>query len=309
MKKIKNWFKRQIARIMFSVSNVEKNALGQSGETLDTDLSKHQRLNQGKISDSLINGEITEEVENLRWRTYKILKACENSVTDIIGYDEDDMPITKTTLKDKSNLKKISVDGFDDYELEMVVFNTNLTINTAIMMGNEHITPIDVKSKNYTTNSHGLISSELLDATEKNEYQININRKEHTNFFIENFSKKLNIRKISETEKLLEFYVSVYPDEYNRTSRLFISAIKKVLNGKKEVFLEFDSVEFITDKTIGSDNNLHYKYNNIVFDKIVEFDGHYVIKFKSDVEINGKDIFEHYKVESLDKKYENKEKK
>ena len=82
-------------------------------------------------------------------------------------------------------------------------------------------------------------------------------------FIFEFDPEKHDIRKISETEKLLEFYVSVYPDEYNRTSRLFISAIKKVLNGKKEVFLEFDSVEFITDKTIGSDNNLHYKYNKL----------------------------------------------
>lgn len=59
---IKNWITNQIARIMFSVSNVEKNALGQKGESLETDINKHQRLTQGQLADSLINGEITQEV-------------------------------------------------------------------------------------------------------------------------------------------------------------------------------------------------------------------------------------------------------
>jgi len=60
--KFKKWLNNQIARIMFSVSNVEKNALGQKGESLETDVNKHQRLTQGQVADSLINGEITQEV-------------------------------------------------------------------------------------------------------------------------------------------------------------------------------------------------------------------------------------------------------
>ncbi len=49
------------------------------------------------------------------------------------------------------------------------------------------------------------------------------------NFYLENFTLKMNVRTISETDKMLEFYVSKYPDEYNRTSRLFISEIKKIM--------------------------------------------------------------------------------
>ena len=62
--KIKNWLTNQIGRIMFSVSNVEKNALGQNGQTLETDINKHQRHTQGQLADSLINGEVTQEVLN-----------------------------------------------------------------------------------------------------------------------------------------------------------------------------------------------------------------------------------------------------
>jgi hypothetical protein len=62
MEKIKKWLKNQIVRVMFSVSNVEKNALGQSGESLESDVSKVKRHTQGQLADSLINGEVTQEV-------------------------------------------------------------------------------------------------------------------------------------------------------------------------------------------------------------------------------------------------------
>ena len=118
------------------------------------------------------------------------------------------------------------------------------------------------------------------------------------------------VRTISETERLLEFYVSMYPDEFNRTTRLFISDVKKAIaNPRQADFLEFGGVEFVTYKTIGVDDFLHYSYTDVKFDKIVEYNGHYVIKFKANIVVNGDNIFEQYKQDDLEKKYENKEKK
>ena len=94
-----NWLQKQIARFMISTANVEKNAFGQNGETLESDVSKVQRHTQGQLADSLINGEVTQEVLNLKWRTYKILKATSGVKSTITGYDEDGMPIVKTTKK------------------------------------------------------------------------------------------------------------------------------------------------------------------------------------------------------------------
>ena len=51
MEPIKQWFSKQIARIILSVSNVEKNALGQNSEGLETDITKHQRHTQGQLAD------------------------------------------------------------------------------------------------------------------------------------------------------------------------------------------------------------------------------------------------------------------
>ena len=314
--KIKNWITNQIARIMFSVSNVEKNALGQNGQTLETDINKHQRLTQGQLADSLINGEVTQEVLNLKWRTYKILKATEGVKSTITGYDEDGLPMVKTTkINPKLGLKKVKVDSFDDYKLEMVLDNTEIAMSTTDSMSNDNLSILDSVLENYDDDgnlvsvSHATINATEIMATEKAERPIKINRQSPPNFFIENYTKKMNIRKINKKERLFEFYVSKYVDEYNRTTRLFQSSVKKAIEGVNQTFLEFDSIEFVTYKTIGVQDFLLFKYNNITFDKIVEFNGFYVIKFKGEVEINGNDILDEHKVEELEKKYEQKLKK
>ena len=316
MSKIKNWLTNQITRIMLSVSNVEKNALGQNGQTLETDLNKHQRLTQGQLADSLINGEITQEVLNLKWRTYKIIKATEGIKSTITGYDEDGMPIVKTINRNpKLGLKKVKVDDFDDYKLEMVLDNSEISLSTTDIMGNDDLLILDSVLKNYDEDgniisaSHATINANELMATEKGERPIKITRQSPPNFFIERLTKKMNIRTINKKQRMLEFYVSKYPDDYNRTSRLFLSSIKKVIEGARQTFLELDEVEFITYKTIGIEDFLLFKYNNITFDKIVEFNGFYVIKFKCDVDINGYDILEEHKVIELDNKYNQKIKK
>lgn len=311
-----NWFKTQIARFMISTANVGKNAFGQSGETLESDVSKVQRHTQGQLADSLVNGEVTQEVLNLKWRTYKILKATGGVKSTITGYDEDGMPIVKTTKRNnKAGLKKIKLDEFDSYKLEMVLDNSEIALNTTDMLGNEHLSILDSVLENYDDDGniisvgHATIGANELSITEKGDRPIKIQRAEFSNFLLENFTKKLNVRKIKKDERLLEFYVSMYPDEYNKNSKLFLSSIKKAMNGKKETFLEFDAVEFLTYKTIGADDFLLYRYEKVNFDKIIEFNGFYVIKFKAKLTINGHDILEEHKVEELDKKYDTKAKK
>jgi hypothetical protein len=311
-----DWLQKQIARFMISTANVEKNAFGQNGETLESDVSKIQRHTQGRLADSLINAEVTQEVLNLKWRTYKILKATSGVKSTIVGYDENNMPIVKTTKRNnKAGLKKVKLDDFDDYKLEMVLDNSEITLSTTDMFVNENLEVLDNVLENYDDNGdlisvgHATIGANELSIIEKGDRPIRIKRKEFTNFLLENFTKKLNVRKIKKDERLLEFYVSTYPDEYNKNSKLFLSSIKKVMSGKKESFLEFEGVEFLTYRTIGADDFLLYDYEIIEFDKIVEFNGFYVIKFKAKLTVDGLDILEEHKVDELEKKYENKDKK
>ncbi len=312
-----NWIKRKTAILSLALSNVEKNALSQTGQMLSADVNAVARLNQGKISDSLINGEITEEVKDLRWRTYKILRASEGVKTNIIGYDEDGMPITKTIkVNHKLFTNKVKQDPFDNYPLEMIVDNTEIYLSGNEAIDNDYIELYNDAVINYDDEgneisaSHGIINSTEYAVSNKSILPIKIERDGTPNFLLEHFTKKLHVRKINETERLLEFYTSIYPDEYFRTSRLFISEIKKIIEHKKNSSLtDIKSVNFISYKSIGINDYLEFKYSDISFDKIVEYNGFYIIKFKGVVVIDGNDIFDGYKMEALELKYENKEKK
>ena len=317
MEKIKKWFAGKMATISLAMANVEKNALGQMGETLSTDTAKFQRHTQGQLADSLINGEITQEVMDLRWRTYKIIRETEGVTAEIVGYDDDGMPIVKTRKRNvKAGLKKVKLDAFDDYPLEMVIDNSEIVLGGNQAMDNDNISILDEvmlnldDDGNIISGSHGTIGSVEYFATNKSETPIMIVRNQVPKFKLETYTKKLNVRKINNTERLLEFYVSKYVDEYNRTSRLFLSDLKKAMDEpEKSTIIEITGVNFITYKSLGANDFLEFEYNIISFDKIIEYNGFYVIKFIADIKIDGRDILDEHRVVELDKKYENKEKK
>ena len=87
MKKIKNWVKKKAAIMSLALANVEKNVFGQNGEPLSSYVNQERRHTQGQLADSLVHGEITQEVIDLRWRTYKVMRASEGVTAEIVGYD------------------------------------------------------------------------------------------------------------------------------------------------------------------------------------------------------------------------------
>jgi len=212
--------------------------------------------------------------------------------------------------------------------LEMVVDNNEITlsvnesldntlINTTNTLKVETNTFIKVDDNSETITGkeenvviHGDISANDFFASHKTQKPITIVRTFFPKFSIENFTKKLNIRNINGDNKLLEFYVSMYPDEYNKTSTFFINELKKAIkNPASTNMLDIKEVGFITYKTTGAEDFLEYSYEITSFDKIVEFNGHYVIKFLAKVKINGVDILEKHRMFELDEKYKNKTKK
>lgn len=310
------WIKRRMAILSLAMAGVEKNALSQNNNGLESSVNQERRHTEGTLADSLKQGKITQEVMDLRWRTYKVLKASEGLKTDITSYGKDGMPVTVTRKVDrKKGLSKVKLDTFDNYPLVMVVDNTPIVSSGNDVLENENIIIHDA-TINYNDKgeivsaTHGEIGGEEYYATNKGDLPINITRENPTKFDIETYTKRLNIRMINNSQYLLEFYVSKYPDEYDRRSRLFISDIKKAITEPRQSsILDITGVDFITYKTLGVEDFLGYNYKVISFDKIIEFSGYYVVKFICEIVDNGVDILEEHRMEGLDKKYETKEKK
>jgi len=59
---IHNWLLKKAGSVTMALSSVEKTALNQTGEMMSSDINHSQRHTQGQVVDSLINGEITQEV-------------------------------------------------------------------------------------------------------------------------------------------------------------------------------------------------------------------------------------------------------
>ena len=281
-----NWCKKIIITIVIALNNVEKKLLSQNTETLlsNSDIVTDKKI--GTLAHSLINNIMTQEVKNLRWRIYKILNETSKRSAKLIGYDEDGYPIVETiNYNIKDGLNKIKQDPYDDFELELVIDNSPITIDATEAMENT------ITFDNYISSL-------------KQEHPINIIRDLKPKFEIEQFTKKLHVRTINNTEKLLEFYINKYPNEFDRKTNLLISEIKKATkNPKLTNMLDIKSVEFITNKSIGALDFMRYIYNIYEFDKIVEFNGYYILKFKANVIINGENIIEKYKEAELDEKY------
>lgn len=284
-------------RFSIMLSNIEKiifkNVNNGSSKKNDSESIR------GLLSEYLLRGEITKEVKTLRWRMYKILSNDRKNVYRVTGYDNDNIPIIETSINDyEKNLSKVKLDNIDDYKLELVFYNDDIipTLDETLKVFDVS----DVKDAN---------------AIKKPKKPLLIYKKYMTSFNLEDFTKKVNIRKIDDNKKMVEFYIPKYSQD-RKTIKLTkeLNNLLATDNNFNDLLYKFnsldiDSIEFTSNKTLGCDDLLKFKYNIENIDKIIEFDGYYVIKYIANVEINGESIVKKFEDIELESKYDKKEKK
>ena len=74
------WVKKQLGAFVLATSSVERNSLGQEGLSLDINEHEEQSHKKGTLEYALIQGEVTQEVRDLRWRMYKVLNASDKMI-------------------------------------------------------------------------------------------------------------------------------------------------------------------------------------------------------------------------------------
>ena len=338
-KGVKKWLKDTVAMATVAFSNVEKDMLGQKATPITNDVTHVRRNTQGSLMDALVNGEITQEVKELRWRTYMVTKAMSGHKVEFMGEDENGEPIYRVRKNNvRQELNDVKVDYADGYDVEMVFTPKEITTGIYDMLDNKYIDEYDepevtmqptneiikdldeskpedekdeyspAESKALAIRDLGTIKGKDFYASNKSQLPIVITRRGFPKFYLERYAKKLVVRNIDGDNKLLELYVSKYPIEEEKNSVLFVNEIKKISEnafGKNTV--EIDAIEFVTEDTLGADDMMKYSYQIVKFDKVVEFAGHYVIKFLAKVVINGEDLFEKFRLAELDEKYSKKE--
>ena len=295
--------RRYIGICSLAMSNVEKNALGQDKHTMDENTNTTRNITQGTLADDLLRGEVTQQVEELRYRTYAVMQQASKKRIKNISYsyvlDENGNPTGDKKLDlenmevedidDESLLSKMAAEPSDPYPIELVVDNKEITTDVAdTIMG-----------KGIVRNCFKLTPVECV-------------RNITPRFLIEKYTNKLHVRTISENEKLIEFFISKYPAAAEDRKTVFLtSMLKRIVDGSlyghNNDMFDIKEIKFTSHRTIGVKDFLRFEYDVKKFDKVVEFSEHYLIKFICEAKINGVNLLDVYKDNDLARKYENKE--
>lgn len=288
--KVFNEIKIWVHSLAAATKNVETQTLSQvSVDSVDGGINVVQDVNQGvhELAKALLRGELTEEVKQLRYRNYKVDREAKK-----YKYFSPTLALKKKEGKDN---KFISFDKSDGLEVITVQYNY-------------------------------AISEDVLDAIKqienggrgkKTKYKFEFKRDFIPRFRMEEFAKKVVVKRLDETHAILDFYFSKYPERFFRRSddksfrsKVFIHEIESIRDkGIKSDMLDVEELRFVTNHAYKQDDLMEFVFKNIMFREVAEFDGDYILRFKASIEHDGIDLTAAFYNKEMAEKYENKEKK
>lgn len=282
--------KRFFTYLSLATLNVEQNALSNMGN----DMSDNNRIKLQKevdnLASDLIQGRVTREVELLRSRMYKVIKESSKLKLEFDGKRVGSSNTIDNIKAVKKSVKDVITEPSDKYKLIMAINNTPYI--------------------NSVADTLNLSQGQIDDYSVGSEYKIILDRDITPKFKLEDYTKKLHVKHIKDDEYLLEFWVSKYKDKYNKKSGFFLNALQKIQDSPKTSdILDFKSVEFITQHDYGVEDFMYFNFSMESYDKIVEYDGYYIIKIKSKVISNKSSVIDKFVDKELEEKYANNEKR
>lgn len=244
---------------------------------------------QESVYADLLRGEVTQQVKELRHEMYFAERKSHE-----YGYSGGGRAKRKNTMLD-------TVDGIeneDGYDIMLIQENRE-DMQSLKDFGIHNVGEnVFIEQK----------ANEDLGNKDKRDFTIKIERDFIPNFRIERFVTKLVVKRISEKEVVLDFYVPKYRQQFDNVDKLFNKQIENIYNGidRRNDMLYFTSVSFVTYRAYGSDDLKFYKFNVSSFDKVLEYNGSYIIRFYGEID-GSEDLIAQYYDEIADEKSKNHE--
>lgn len=268
-----NFFSKFINYLSFGLKNAENKMFGENKDDSNI-ISVNQNIEDEKLSKSLINGEVTQEVKNLRYRTYKICN--ESKKYEYVGEGK--------AFK-KKNIENVNVENSENYDIILVQNNIE----------------------------YGKTISECLDDIDgsvSNEFLLKISYKNYPRYKLETFVNKIVLKLIDSTHHQIDLYCSSEPNTDNFISKSFVSELKRILEMKvRSDIMDIETIEFTTYNCSLQDDLVKYEYDNVFFRDITLYNNSFILKFKCHLKNEPIKLIEHYKEKEVDEKYLTKEKK
>ena len=282
MRKTIQWVRDKIHRLMialaFSLKRTEEQILHQSGNA--DNISDEQNVNENRVSKALLKGEVTQEVKQLRYRTYKV---------DEEAKEQEYYSPLKSIKRDKQDNRHVKYKNPENCTL--ILIQPNKADSESVY---ESINKFNNKEK------------------EPQGYTIKIKRNFVPRFRIEEYTRRIALFKRSDGATVIDFYISMYPDPTEFKSKAFIREIKEIItNKRKSDITDFSEFSFETYKCYNSEDYQEYTIKKCKLAEFDEYDGNHIFRYvtkEQPIIINNRlsDVF--YDAE-MDKRYREKAKK
>lgn len=276
-KTIKNKIRALIVSFLYGLKNTESEMFNQKTSGSESN-SIEQKLKQNDLADALLKGEVTEEVEMLRDRTYLVSDESKkyNVIIDTVG----------TTKAIKKMTKKLPPKCFNEDDYEIYIVMDNRAVPSSVLQGLESV------------GGYGI----------KNNYPLKFEYEYSPKFKLDEYVKRIVIRKNNETENLrIDLYVPKFTNSFERLEKIFDNELNKIKSKKiKPLNINFKSVSFISDKAYGCEDLMLFTFKNIKFIDINEFDGRHILIYEAEQSGEEKKITDKYKNKKLRDNYDNK---
>lgn len=139
------------------------------------------------------------------------------------------------------------------------------------------------------------------------QYLLKIERGYTPRLKIEEITTKISIKDFNEKFDEIDFYCRNNVRKYYSNDNFYVSELKKILSGiNRSELLDFDNLQFNTEKSFGMDEGVLVKYRNFKFQECIEFDGHFILRFIAEPDGSIEKLTDKHKSDSMSEKYEKK---
>lgn len=278
MAKVFKYLKYLWFGLILGMKKTEDEAFHASGDDTDSGSTINQNVSEHSVAKALLRGEVTQEVEDLRYRTYEVARESAH-----YAY----FSPTLAKKKKPSDNKFLNIENEDAREVVTVQENkldVETVTDTLLRIGDD---------------------GKYVDRAKR--YNIIMERDGAVRFKLEQFTKKVVVKKgDGETEAILDIYVSKYPDDKVFISKPFVKEIEKMKDGVRSDITNIARLSFETYKAYKLDDMIRFEFGDLKFERVLEYDGDYVLRFIAKIIDGGTDLTKEFYSERMAKKYAEK---
>lgn len=280
MKKLWLKIKDIINGLFWGLKITEENVLKPSGVGELSGTEINQQVHSNRLSTALLAGKETQQVRELRYRTYLIDREAKK-----YKYYSPYLAEKNDEIQDSKFVYYANDEGYD-----LVTIQANFPLVEGVLDGLKQV------------GGRG----------DRTEYWITIEREFGfmPRYRLEEYTKRIVVRRKKEESAVVDIYVTKYPDDKEFKSKGFVREIEGVRdNGIRSDVLDINTLSFATLHAYGVPDMLMYKFDKMFFRGISEYDGNYVISYDAHIMLDGIDLTNEFYCREMEEKYENHEKK